>query len=223
MPTNVAVFQRIFSKTHSPPDVTVKVSFHGGHRVQKIPYFFLSCNPWSLKLRHDALKHECLKSWLSQIRWKIVSMIYTCFHIHNRSRTKCSIYREKRQVYKNRAQRRGKEPICRNMNFAFLPKLQVDRIFIETTTYDVPTWRYEKVRVFQEVYDIHKKTGLYNASWSFALPIFRHRVCKKRVKFYENDQFSKGERYLWVSTLCSHTEKTLRKRCRISGTHAEIL
>ena len=43
------------------------------------------------------------------------------------------------------------------MNFAFLPKLQVDRIFIETTTYDVPTWRYEKVRVFQEVYDIHKK------------------------------------------------------------------
>jgi len=47
---------------------------------------------------------------------------------------------------------------------AFLPKLEVDRIVIETTTDDVPTWRYEKVRVFQEVYDIHKKTGLYNAS-----------------------------------------------------------
>ena len=84
-------------------------------------------------------------------------MIYTCFHIHNRSRTKCSIYREKRQVYKNRAQRRGKEPICRNMNFAFLPKLQVDRIFIETTTYDVPTWRYEKVRVFRKFMIFIKK------------------------------------------------------------------
>lgn len=45
---------------------------------------------------------------------------------------------------------------------------------------------------------------------------------KKGVKFYENDQFSQWKRYLWVSTLCSHTEKTLRKRCRISGTHAEI-
>jgi hypothetical protein len=46
------------------------------------------------------------------------------------------------------------------VNSAFLPKLEVDRIVIETTTDDVPTWRYEKVRVFQEVYDIHKKTGL---------------------------------------------------------------
>ena len=84
-------------------------------------------------------------------------MIYTCFHIHDRNRTKCSIYREKRQVCKNRAQRIGKGPIYRNVNSAFLPKLEVDRIVIETTTDDVPTWRYEKVRVFQEVYDIHKK------------------------------------------------------------------
>ena len=157
-------FQRNYSKIYSPLDVTAKVWFHRAHRVQKIPYFFSSCNPWCLKLRHNALKNECLKSWLAQIRWKIVSMIYTCFHIHSRNWAKCSIYREKRRVFKNRAQRRYKQPICRNINSAFFPKPQLDRIFIESTTDDVPTWRYEKVRVFQEVYVIHKKTGLLNAS-----------------------------------------------------------
>ena len=150
MPTNVTVLQRNFSKIRSPPGF---ISWWTSRPEN--PVLFLK-----LQSMKSEITTWYAKAWMSQVMavpdsLKNRTHDFPCFHIHDRSRTKCSIYREKRQVWKNRAQRRGEGPIYRNENSAFLPKLQVDRIVIETRTENVPTWRYEKVRVFQEVYDIH--------------------------------------------------------------------